>query len=430
MCGQMGWNWLGKPNGANIPMLAVLSVLMDTRGGHSWGYYADGEIRKGVGNFVESVPARVLGSAQTFIGHTRLATKGSICAANSHPFDIGNTIGTHNGMIYNSDDLDKHYGRKFDVDSMHIFAHIDEQRSLSELRGYGSAVWLHKDSPRTVHFVRWNAGDLAIAEIYSKDKKLLGTAWASTPDALVPAIQTTGLTERLIRVDEERHYWSDAGEMFAEEKKSLHFGSGTRGYQNGSVHATGIGGEYVDNVWVEYVDDKLPPKKQLPAYTKPDRKPRKENFRDNQEIGEKLVAQGLKRIQFPGGFKILTPTQFRDWERDKVVQSRKCVSCELPNQATVRHATLGFPMCFDCTEVFDEYNEDPNVIEFPGINVMEDALSKTLRENNLISVLEQDERPLQRWLADGSLPPGTKLIIPDTIEFPVKDTVAANEIPM
>ena len=39
------------------------------------------------------------------LGHTRLKTTGKISLDNAHPFHIGSVIGTHNGIIYNHEDI-------------------------------------------------------------------------------------------------------------------------------------------------------------------------------------------------------------------------------------------------------------------------------------------------------------------------------------
>jgi len=432
MCGQFGVQWRERPGGANIPLFAVLEVLMDDRGGHSWGFWADGVVRKGLGRITESIPARTLGGVKTLIAHTRLATTGKICESNSHPFEMGKIVGTHNGMIYNHEDLARHYDRKFEVDSMHIFAHLDEGQDLQELRGYGSAVWLHTDDLNTINFVRWNSGDLAIAEIYSKDKKLLGTAWASTPEALVPAIETTGLVDRLIKVDEERHYYTKNAEVFAENEKSMKFGFGSKGASTFSSHADKIGGEWVKNVWTAYENGVLPAPKPVQIYS---------GFRHKQkptpiEVRDTLAKQGLKAIQRPGGVTIKNKSQFEEWPKDTLTQSRKCMNCDLANMKTVRHPEIGVALCYDCTKVTDSYDDAGLPIIVP--NTTEHGIALVANLQDVVTLqdaikyegidedtLDPDEVALLEWMREGRRPESGTLYIPNNeeIEFPPRDWV-------
>jgi len=81
------------------------------------------------------------------VGHHRAATRGTICAANAHPFqhqtpDGNYVIGVHNGYVTGysfSED-----GKKFNVDSDWLFHRIARDgapKALGEIDGHIAAVW-------------------------------------------------------------------------------------------------------------------------------------------------------------------------------------------------------------------------------------------------------------------------------------------------
>src|SRR4029077_386684 len=100
-------------------------------------------VRRGLGKATEKDPEflQKFASTQIMFGHTRAATMGATTIKNTHPFVVGDVIGVHNGMVYNHYNLKKKYNRDYDVDSQHIFAHINAGLDLEELDGYGTALW-------------------------------------------------------------------------------------------------------------------------------------------------------------------------------------------------------------------------------------------------------------------------------------------------
>ncbi len=65
-----------------------------------------------------------------FIGHTRWATVGEVNHQNSHPFDIGNIIGAHNGTL-----VDYEFFSKTKTDSEMMFAKINREGFVKTLEG-------------------------------------------------------------------------------------------------------------------------------------------------------------------------------------------------------------------------------------------------------------------------------------------------------
>lgn len=225
----MGWVELNNPSIKNIGMGAILSVGMDKRGGHSWGYWADGSTRKGLGDMHTNVSAETWANKRRVIGHTRLATTGDKTAENSHPFEHGNIIGAHNGMVYNHEDLNKKYERDFKVDSQHIFQHINDGLPLKEIDAYGSIVYLNKETD-IIHMARFNGGQLWAANIFesaAKKAKPIGFAWCSTGDCLKTALDVAGWTYwNSFELKEDHDYWINEKEqsLYYSEKKNMEFG--------------------------------------------------------------------------------------------------------------------------------------------------------------------------------------------------------------
>lgn len=190
MCGIAGYFANGcKPgNGAAVAM-TLLAIAMEDRGYQSWGS-TDGEIvTRKVGAISKSfvIPARM---PKAFALHTRYATTGKIKQDNSHPFTVtgklGLVIGMHNGIIQNHGELNAKYQRTLRVDSQHIFSHIANGLSLSDLNGYGAIVYrLNSDW----YIGTFNMGELAIASTRE------GIFFASTSKALDRALLTAGLSD-------------------------------------------------------------------------------------------------------------------------------------------------------------------------------------------------------------------------------------------
>lgn len=222
MCGIFGYQI--QPGalspGRQIVLASTLARYNDRRGGHSWGLArveaGAPTIERGLGEIIDRVDLLV--GAQSFFAHTRWATHGEKTVENAHPFEIGALVGAHNGIIYNHGELNTRYERTFAVDSMHLFAHIDEGRALDELQGYGAIEWVDRRAPNVVRLARLREGELAIAGL-GEHPNPQGVVWSSNKKHLQNALEQAGVedyffykvpTGRLLTVQEGRLF--DMGE--------------------------------------------------------------------------------------------------------------------------------------------------------------------------------------------------------------------------
>ena len=121
MCGLFGIiNF--KPKHINKPMLNVLGITNDTRGGDSCGLFIDGEVEYGFGKtakyldfMFESKLLQEKDTARIVLGHCRKASVGGVTLDKAQPTVHRTEDGTidfvvlHNGTIRNHDELAKKY---------------------------------------------------------------------------------------------------------------------------------------------------------------------------------------------------------------------------------------------------------------------------------------------------------------------------------
>ena len=201
--------------------LKILAILNENRGRDSFGLYRrDFYKKKGLIYKTVDTPTMVLdnpklnrymkNSKGIFLGHTRFATKGDAIAKNSHPFQYGNVIGTHNGIIYNVEELGLEYtDSNFEVDSQVIFYLLNKERDFKsvfeKLDGYWGLAWTDKRYPKQILLSSHNQGVYYVkiqnrAIYYSSDENHLKLITGNRGDSeilRVPDNQVIRITESL-----------------------------------------------------------------------------------------------------------------------------------------------------------------------------------------------------------------------------------------
>lgn len=228
MCGLFGWQFKDRSNLPSLlPVAAgILVSYMCDRGTDSWGVLTDNcQTAHGLGSLDSARMARKLHHYPTVAAHTRLGTTGAISIANAHPFTVGNIVGMHNGMVYNHEALNVLFKRDCDVDSMHIFHHINDGEDASDIQAYGAIVYARRDTPGDLFMGRFNSGELSVARI-SKNGTLLGVMWASTTRALYHATDMAGFKTALVEVKQGKLYRISQGDIWS-TAQALDYGNAT-----------------------------------------------------------------------------------------------------------------------------------------------------------------------------------------------------------
>lgn len=208
MCGIAGWILDEKPS---TEFVLMLMSNMETRGHQSFGFY-NGELNsvsRHVGAITDTLKASDLQFAHGFF-HTRHATTGDIIADNSHPFEVSDIIGAHNGMVYNHKELNLKFNRTCEVDSEHIFFHIKDGLPMSDLDGYGAIEYVQSGR---YYIAACNDGELVCAMLEN------GIVWASTKDAIESACFQSGyIIKHYYQIDEEIVYEVRKSGLFTTDK--------------------------------------------------------------------------------------------------------------------------------------------------------------------------------------------------------------------
>jgi asparagine synthetase B (glutamine-hydrolysing) len=200
MCGIAGYI-VKEPNHQTAVALALLAQCIEERGRQSWGMMTDRAVIKRVQTITAGfeMPSKLTTHVAL---HTRHATDGALTKRNAHPFEVrgaaGKIVGMHNGIIYNHRELNRDYARACEVDSEHIFEHLSEAISLSDIEGYGAIVY-RKGSEWFIG--KFNGGEMAIAVTAQ------GLYFASRDKYLSYALGMAGITiRRLLTLQDGKLY--------------------------------------------------------------------------------------------------------------------------------------------------------------------------------------------------------------------------------
>lgn len=199
-------------------LLTVLAFGNEKRGDDSWGFW-DGnnsELVKGLGGIGKAI--HQMFSVKHGFGHTRKATCGAKTVQNAHPFSIGNIVGAHNGMIMNHDELNNKYSRNHEVDSMHLFSHLNEGRPFDDIRGYGSIEWSEKDKPGRIYLCRLSGGELSVRTVKKENANEGAIIWSSDDSHLKTSLSAAGLDSEEYIVEHGVVYYVENGEFHKTDK--------------------------------------------------------------------------------------------------------------------------------------------------------------------------------------------------------------------
>lgn len=203
MCGICG-----IVNGKHPHQKRLLSILNESRGKDSVGFWTDGKRTRVAESITTAITEKRVPSyvwdSEVFLCHTRAASGGvgGNAKENTHPFKSGHITGAHNGYISNWKDLkDEHKAKyphidDYNVDSQMIFFMVNTfgHEGLKKLQGRAAAWWVDDREPDKF-FIWLHGGDLFMYE----DKKDKVLAFSSQGDHL----RLAGFTKKVSKLKAE-----------------------------------------------------------------------------------------------------------------------------------------------------------------------------------------------------------------------------------
>ena len=246
-------------------VLREIATDSETRGSHSSGIAQIGtktKIHKSLlpsSKFVDS--KGYIGAVKSLndgnnilLGHTRFATEGAIVKSNAHPFRVGDTIGAHNGCVYNIDEMQTKLDKQCPVDSQLIFKSIDNNDNIEEaVKHFDSdfALSFVKTNPMVLHLCREDNRPLFVAYVPS----LLTLFYASEASFLEDALIECNLDAEIYSLNKNTLYSYDVSRFNDQQtnvvKSDFEYESRDYNYQlNRYVNYNSAVNEYDD--WTSY----------------------------------------------------------------------------------------------------------------------------------------------------------------------------------
>jgi hypothetical protein len=134
-------------------------------------------------------------------GHARYATSGLVNVENAHPFERGQIMLAHNGVIFNHARISEEH----EVDSELLASRIAAGHPLSDLDGYGAVWWVDKSRPGKVYLSHIGGGDLSAAAVLGS-RGTRGVVWSSDSAHLKQALDCASLDWSMLALAEGQVY--------------------------------------------------------------------------------------------------------------------------------------------------------------------------------------------------------------------------------
>jgi glucosamine 6-phosphate synthetase-like amidotransferase/phosphosugar isomerase protein len=178
---------------------------LQRRGRDAWGYFDGSTVYKEPGAFDESTKYFTLvkdllrTGTNLFLCHTRMATQGDPEEnKNNHPFELGDFVFAHNGVLYYTDEFENVYGIETDSFWMLYWIQKEYERlgdvieairaGVSHVSGV-YACWLHKRAEGATYLFRISNPIMETHSWRGEGVTVFGSDWLSIVDAFsVPGV--------------------------------------------------------------------------------------------------------------------------------------------------------------------------------------------------------------------------------------------------